>query len=457
MSQKPDAFLSYTRFDDRHGRITDFRTWLSDAVREASGEPFDIFQDVDDAKGIALGQRWKDVLDEMLDQARFFIPILTPSFFKSPNCRSELKKFLDLEAKAGRRDLVLPVYWITCPVFEEADLGAEDELAREISERQRWDWRELRFEEMTSPACRRDLHKRALQIEHARVTRFTLVETTAVAIGSDVVVDSATTSVSVSQRPQPSPANPKPAPSLWTPGTIFRSIDQPWCPEMVVIPAGSFLMGSPAGEAQQRDWEGPQHEVTISRPFALGRHAVTFEEYDHFCTATGREKPDDRGWGRGRRPVIHVSWDDASAYCAWLSETTEKNYRLPSEAEWEYACRAGSTSTYAFGATIDETQANFGGHVGRTSEVGAYPANGFGLYDMHGNVWEWVEDSWHGSYAGAPADGSPWTKGNNSARVLRGGAWSDYPRNLRSANRGRNVPDYQYNFIGFRLSRTLTP
>ena len=266
MSAKPDAFLSYTRFDDRHGRITDFRTWLGDAVQEVSGERFNIFQDVDDEKGIALSQRWKDVLDEMLDQARFFIPILTPSFFKSPNCRSELEKFLNLEAKAGRRDLVLPIYWINCPVLEESDLRAKDDLALEISERQRWDWRDLLFEELTSSACRRGLHKLAVQIERARRTRLTLVETSSVAVGSDVVVASTTRSVST---------KPEPTATLWTPGEVFRDIDEPWCPEMVKIPAGTFMMGSPEDEKGRFSNEGPQHEVTIPpglRTWPLSRH-----------------------------------------------------------------------------------------------------------------------------------------------------------------------------------------
>ena len=152
MAAKPDAFLSYTRFDDRRGKISEFREWLSDAVEEVSGHPFDIFQDIE---GIGLGEKWQDVLDQMLDQARFFMPILTPKFFNSGPCRDELTKFLELERKTGRQDLVLPIYWITCPVLEEGHLNAKDELVQAIDERQRWDWRELRYEAFESREVQR--------------------------------------------------------------------------------------------------------------------------------------------------------------------------------------------------------------------------------------------------------------------------------------------------------------
>jgi formylglycine-generating enzyme required for sulfatase activity len=224
---------------------------------------------------------------------------------------------------------------------------------------------------------------------------------------------------------------------------------------MVVIPAGEFMMGSPEDEEGRRDNEGPQHLVTIERPFALGRYPVTFEEYDVFCEQTHRKKPEDRAWGRGRRPVINVSWKDATAYCAWLSERTSIRYRLPSEAEWEYACRAGSRAAYAFGETIDEKQANFYPNVKMTSDVGAYPANAFKLFDMHGNVWEWCLDHYQGSYEGAPADGSPLLLSEAAGdRVLRGGSWFLDARHARAASRSRNDPGERDGVsVGFRCAR----
>jgi formylglycine-generating enzyme required for sulfatase activity len=229
-------------------------------------------------------------------------------------------------------------------------------------------------------------------------------------------------------------------------------------PEMVIIEPGVFEMGSPADEQDRTDAEGPQHEVTIGRRFALGKYPVTFAEYDAFCSGIGRPPPDDRGWGRGRRPVIMVSWHDAQAYCEWLFKETGKPYRLPSEAEWEYACRAGTTTPYSCADTITDTDANFGRKVGSTTEVGTYPPNPWGLYDMHGNVWEWIEDVRHDTYEGAPADGSAWTdgEGKESARVLRGGSWNNNPRLLRSAKRLWFAPDFRNNINGFRVARTLS-
>ena len=177
MPTRPDAFLSYTRFDNRKGEISTFRQELSDVVRAVSGEPFDIFQDVDDETGIGLGQKWKDALDNMLDQARFFIPILTPSFFKSQPCRDELSKFLKLEKKAGRQDLVLPIYWITCPVLEEGHLKASDELAQTIDERQRWDWRKLRHRSFADTEVAEQLDILGTQIERARQNVLRAIET----------------------------------------------------------------------------------------------------------------------------------------------------------------------------------------------------------------------------------------------------------------------------------------
>jgi formylglycine-generating enzyme required for sulfatase activity len=263
-----------------------------------------------------------------------------------------------------------------------------------------------------------------------------------------------------------------------TPGTVFRDIEAPWCPEMVVIPAGSFVMGSPEAEEGRSSNEGPQHTVKFEQPFALGRYPVTFDEYDHFCTETKRKKPEgwsayfgygtrDLGFNRGRRPAVNVSWQDARAYCAWLSEQTGQGYRLPSEAAWEYACRAGTTTPFWTGETISTEQANYcgdytyglgrkGEYRGRATPVDTFEPNPWGLHDMHGNVAEWCEDCWHGSYKGAQTDGSAWLQGRRSVRVIRGGSWTYPPGNLRSAWRGRGEPGAGSVFLGLRVSRTLT-
>ncbi|MXS82930.1 SUMF1/EgtB/PvdO family nonheme iron enzyme [Nitrosomonas oligotropha] len=229
-------------------------------------------------------------------------------------------------------------------------------------------------------------------------------------------------------------------------------------PLLTVIPAGRFLMGSPGSESNRLAREGPQHEVTIAQPIALGVYAVTFAEYDRFCEATGRKPPADNDWGRENRPVINVSWHDAQAYCAWLSEQTGQLYRLPSEAEWEYACRAGTQAPFQTGETINPDQANFAQKHEKTLPVGSFAPNAFGLYDMHGNVWEWMQDCWHENYHNAPDDGSVWLEkdgGDCSRRVVRGGSWLDIPQNLRSAFRFRGSTDGTYNYLGFRIARVF--
>ena len=248
------------------------------------------------------------------------------------------------------------------------------------------------------------------------------------------------------------------------PGRVFREPLRSGGegPQMVVLPAGSFRMGCLSNDDDCEDDEKPVHEVRISRPFAVSVYEVTFEEYDRFTDSTGRGRADDWGWGRGRRPVINVSWEDAQAYVSWLSSQTGAEYRLLSESEWEYAARAGSSAKYSWGDAIGRNRANCwrdecGDEWEYTAPVGSFEPNGFGLYDMHGNVWEWVEDCWNGSYQGAPTDGSAWTQGDCERRVLRGGSWSSLPRFLRSASRYWFTTGFRHIYIGFRVVRTLTP
>ncbi len=246
--------------------------------------------------------------------------------------------------------------------------------------------------------------------------------------------------------------------------------DCPECPEMAPVPAGSFIMGSPTHEAERDNDEGPRRRVAIPKPFAVGKYEVTFAEWDACAAAggCGGRRPGDEGWGRGRRPVINVSWDDAKAYVAWLSRKTGKIYRLLSEAEWEYAARAGTTTPFHFGSTISASQANYNGNYtygggskgvyrGKTMPVGSFPANRFGLHDAHGNVWEWVEDCWKGNYREALTDASARLNRHCAKHVLRGGSWFHRPENLRSAYRSMIGIEFRSSYTGFRVARTLAP
>ena len=297
----------------------------------------------------------------------------------------------------------------------------------------------------------------------------------------------------------------KTAATRFQPGQSFRDCLD--CPEMVVIPAGSFMMGSPKSEPGRYDEEGPQRQVSI-REFAAGKFDVTRGQWAAFVKSTNREtrtgcawsgrsesKPDataswcDLGFPQDdNHPVVCVTWNDAQEYVHWLSQKTGHKYRLLTEAEWEYAARSGTTTPYPWGSTASHEYANYGADnwggfaSGRdrwvnTSPVGSFPPNKFGLYDMHGNVLQWVQDCFAPSYAGQPADGSPYEaivqlkmvgdlsdmNGNNSCsyRMLRGGDWGDPPRQIRSAFRnfapppGATLQDYRSGGVGFRVAQTL--
>ena len=699
------AFLSYAHADDEYlnGGITWLCHELQRAMRAITGELFDIFQDVD---GIAFGEHWPSRVEEALTEARFLIPILTPSYFTSDGCREEAEFFLSHEKRHKRQDLVLPIYLIDADVLEKSAGRSSDYIARQFYARQYDDWRDAAFELQNTPRIKQRVQKLAKQVKSAfervgedappivsaqgpgirfglngegkidrapdepsdvrdddprlsalqkglqeacdnflnafqgdagrnafgplidkvedyrnaiagPLTEIQLTEvyrhglalqnwvlagkrdidrldprpdleddqqaalsnllgqhgpfilstregeelqamadqdqTTAeerAKLWSPGLSDAAEVSDHTTERAkvvlrdvnQPSedgavsnrrallalttnrnfltamgeaatgkdfsdigaeamseasraagrfllkneelinklatsaelglgwlgnligwlktPAGQKPPPApaivtetFWTPGRVFRDVDESWCPEMVVIPAGEFMMGSPEDEEGRRDNEGPQRLVTIKKPFALGRYPVTFDEFDFFCGETGRKKPSDQWWGRGRRPVINVSWDDATAYCDWLSKRTRIRCRLPSEAEWEYACRAGTTTAYAFGEAIDEKQANFfGGASNKTSKVGSYPANIFKLFDMHGNVFEWCADDYQDNYDGAPTDDHPLLLPDDSNRVLRGGSWHLDAWGVRSACRYKYGPGTRINGLGFRCA-----
>ena len=279
------------------------------------------------------------------------------------------------------------------------------------------------------------------------------------------------------------PPQQSPLAGAAAPGTSFKDCAD--CPEMVAVPAGSFTMGSPAGEEGRVYAEGPQRRVSIGYAFAVGKHEVTRGEYARFALETGRgtavgclvwagqkwEDDSSKSWRSpgftqtDSHPVVCVDWNDAKAYAAWLSAKTGKNYRLLSEAEWEYVARAGSTTTFNTGTHINPGQANFNGnfayagsakgtYLEKTALVGSYPPNAFGLHDMHGNVWEWTEDCWNDRYTGAPSDGRAWSAGECGRRALRGGSWYSPQQTLRSAFRDHYFASNRRGNIGLRLART---
>lgn len=245
-----------------------------------------------------------------------------------------------------------------------------------------------------------------------------------------------------------------------------EDLDSGVCLEMIAIPDGSFLMGSPATEAERLSHEGPQHLVTVE-PFFMGKYPVTQAQWRAVASLPQVYQfldPDPSHFKGADRPVEQVSWYDAFEFCARLSRKTGRHYRLPSEAEWEYACRAGTTTPFHCGETMTTDVANYNGDYiyglgyqgnsrGITTPVGRFKvANAFGLYDMHGNVWEWCADSWHNNYEGAPTDGSAWRNNDHRVCPLRGGSWHYPPGRCRSASRNRNNPDGKSYHFGFRVA-----
>ena len=229
------------------------------------------------------------------------------------------------------------------------------------------------------------------------------------------------------------------------------------CPRMVVVPPGKFQMGS--AEAGAEDRERPQHEVTVAKQFAVGKYEVLFADWDACFAAGGCPRAPDLGWGRGTRPAIQVNWNDAKRYVAWLSRLTGNTYRLLTESEWEYAARAGTTTFYSFGndkARLSEYAWYLDDPSNKTQPVGEKKPNGFGIHDMHGNVWEWVEDIWHDTYDGAPSDASAWVEGDDVyERVTQGGSWANDPEKVRTTIRDGANPDVSSSNDGFRVARDL--
>jgi formylglycine-generating enzyme required for sulfatase activity len=387
-----DVFISYPRAE--RGKVEPIREKL-----QALG--LEVFLDI---HGIDGGDTFPDVIDRTLKSAKAVLGIWSPRAFQSKWCM--------IECRVGAmRGVLVPV---ALERFSELDMKSEF-MATNYLDLTDFDGRE-----------NHEGWQRTLRSLSRHVGR----------------------ELGAAAPAAPQPQGPNPSPPQKSMSLLV--------PEMVRIPPGRFLMGSPGSSGN----EGPQHEVRINYAFELGKYPVTFAEWDAALAAgAALEKPSDKGWGRDRRPVINVSWRDAHAYIGFLNDKRGVSrrsdaYRLPSEAEWEYSCRAGTTTAYSTGATINEKQARF--RSTSTTPVGSFPANAFGLHDMHGNVWEWCEDAWNADYNVAPTDGSAWLTGEASSRVLRGGSWNYGPLNLRSATRVRNDPSDRISLFGFRVARTVS-
>ncbi len=263
------------------------------------------------------------------------------------------------------------------------------------------------------------------------------------------------------------PPKPKPV-TRPRPRIIDHSKPSPASRNMAVIQPGSFMMGSPEDEVQRDNNEGPRHKVTIDYTFEIGKYEITFNDWRK-CVAGGGcrgYRPKDAGWGRGKRPAIYISWNDAQSYIKWLNRTTGYRYRLPTEAEWEYVARGQTKAPFSTGDSISAAQANFNGehpygkaptgeYRRKTLPVGSFAANKYGVYDIHGNVYEWVQDCWSPSHVGAPIDGSARSDGDCNFRIMRGGSWVTHGYQMRASKRLRYTTDYRYDDYGFRLARTI--
>lgn len=485
---KPIGFWSYATADDEasDGHLSALRAMLAKELRLLAGrQEVRIFQDV---HAIPKGTNWETEIDKALFGSNFMIPIVTPGFLASPWCCKELLHFRNRERAMGREDLIFPLIYIP---YAGLDRDRPDECADPlafdlIGKRQHLTFADLRFRDTQSGEVRERMHQLAMAIIEALRRH-----------------DKPTT-------PRPAvvaaPAPPRPD---HAPFSVTRDLLDG--PELVLIPAGRFAMGVPPEEEERetmpkerRGLSAPRRTITIPDPFWLGKYPVTRAQFADFVAATGYSagqsavtfEPDgNNAWtwldrrGRGWRdpgfeqthnhPVVCVSEQDAEAYIAWLNAETGQHYRLPSEAEWEYATRGGTTTARFWGDNRDEAPSHanvadatllrvigatfdpdkyFDGDTGFpfTAPVGHFPANPFHLHDTLGNVAEWMADWWSETLAGIPCDGSFKKAGDYNRRVVRGSSWFGPPWTVRSGQRGWSSAGHRSALVGFRVARTIS-
>lgn len=501
----PIGFWSYARTDDEdsYGWLRRLRLRLSARLRQRTGNG--VTRLWQDQEAIPTGADWARTIDRAIAESSFFVPIITPAFLRSEWCCKELLAFAEKIDRLGRDDLIFPVHYI--PVGNPQNLrdtDCHDPAVLPIIRRTQWkdftnaDWH------VVSPDTPGDADAKLFL-----GAIFQLAEDIRGAIGKVVTHATETLAIeplgvaaagSIPLSSVPPTALPVPAPGSAVSTPLAASVirnepqrgdtmrDGPDLPEMVLIPliecplgeiaqaarrlhggpppVGTFAMGIPEAETKREkldiDWDNsarPVHPVTIARPFWLARYPLLRGEYAAFVRDTGY-KSDGGAWRdpgfpqTDRHPVVKISYDDALAYVGWLNSKTSGGYRLPSEAEWEYAARAG-TATARFWGDDWADHTGFVDPGQGTASVDGRKANGFELHDMLGNVWEWCADPWHGNYQGAPADGSVWeTNGDSVRRVLRGGSWVILPRGLRAGVRGGGVVGNRSLDAGFRPART---
>jgi formylglycine-generating enzyme required for sulfatase activity len=433
------AFMSYTHEDDEHheGFLTEIRKRLKKELYVRTRQQFDVFQD---REAIEWGEHWKKRVEEGIKTSSFLIPIVTPLFFDSPYCRGELESFAQFEAQQGRDDLILPIYFVRYSPLEFRDEPA-DELVRLVKSRNWIDWTKLRNKSVSSSEARE-----------------------AVAALADRIL--------LAMERIKSPHSEEKSPSVYSlPSTrrvprATQAVRDRVLAVYEFVPAGEFWMGS---EHSPRSRELGRHRVAITEPLYVSKTQVTVSQFQGFVESTNYQTEAER---RGRHrtwsdpghpqtehhPVTYVSWNDARAYCSWLSEMDGFVYRLPTEAEWEYACRAGSEEMWFFGDEVLDLShyAWFRENSeGSPRPAGMKSSSPFGLVDIHGNVWEWCLD-WYGAYPkGGDIIKNPKGAPRGRYRVTRGGSWTDRHEHTTCSFRIKMKPFQSASNLGFRVVREL--